>query len=79
MNSKVSKKLVMILKGFSTLLTLKGLLTSVDPFMNSKACTTNKALSTFLALIGFHISMDSLMLIELGLKSETGPTLLTFK
>lgn len=70
MNSKVSKKLVMILKGFSTLLTLKGLLTSVDPFMNSKACTTNKALSTFLALKWLHIIMNSLMLSELVRESE---------
>ena len=74
----MSKKLVVVLKGFPTFVTLKWFLTSVDSLMNPEGCTTNKALSTFLALIGFHISMDSLMLIELGLKSETVPTLLTF-
>ena len=79
MGSKMSKKLVVILKGFPTFVTLKWSLTSVDSLMNPKGCTANKALSTFLALIGFHIHMNSLMLIELGLKTESRPTLLTFK
>ena len=70
MNSKMSKKLVMILKGFSTFFTLKGPLAGVDPFMDSKSCTTNKALSTVLALKRFHIIMNSLMLSKLVRESE---------
>lgn len=52
MNSELSKKLVMRVKRFPTFLTLKGLLTNMHSLMNSKGCSMNNVLSTFLTQKG---------------------------
>ena len=78
MNSKMSKKLVMILEKPSPHFSHWKGLTSMDSLVDSKSCTTNKALSTFLALKWFHIIMNSLMLSELGTTDKSLSTLVTF-
>lgn len=62
-------------EGFSTLVTLIGLLARVDPSVLTEDRALTKGLPTHPTHIGFLASVDSLMLKEVGAPAEALPTL----
>lgn len=56
--------------GFPTLLTLIGLLPSMDPFMDSKTGAAPESPSTVITLVAFFPSVHNFMLNEAGIIFE---------